>query len=79
MKKNQVLRLRVSDEELSQLHTNAKQGGMSASALLRLFMNSGLSGYGARLEQLELRLGAIDQRLTTLSEMVQRLVSHTNH
>ena len=59
MKKIHAVRLRVSDEELTQLQASAKQLGVTSSALLRLHMNNGLSGNCARAARMEARLEGV--------------------
>jgi len=74
MKKIHAVRLRVSDEELTQLQASAKQLGVTSSALLRMHMNNGLSGNGARAARTEARLEGLEQSLSRIGQQLQELL-----
>ena len=74
MKKIHAVRLRVSDEELTQLQASAKQLGVTSSALLRLHMNNGLSGNCARAARTEARLEGLEQSLSRIGQQLQELL-----
>jgi hypothetical protein len=74
MKKIHAVRLRVSDEELTQLRASAKQLKVTSSALLRMHMNNGLSGNCARAARTEARLENLEQSLTRISQQLQELL-----
>jgi hypothetical protein len=74
MKKIHAVRLRVSDEELTQLQASAKQLGVTSSALLRLHMNNGLSGNCARAARMEARLEGLEHSLTCIHQQLHALL-----
>lgn len=74
MKKIHAVRLRVSDEELTQLQASAKQLGVTSSALLRMHMNNGLSGNCARAARTEARLEGLEQSLSRIGQQLQELL-----
>lgn len=50
--KTEIVRLRVSSEELEDIDKAAKRDGVSRSAMLRIFIHEGLSSYDVKHQQL---------------------------
>jgi len=67
--KTEVVRLRVSGEDLEELDKAAKRDGVSRSALLRTFMHEGLSSYDAKHQQLLGKVNQLERKVGQLYEM----------
>ncbi len=73
MKKIHAVRLRVNDEEFTQLHKSAKELGVTTSALLRLHMNNGLKGNCASAARMETRLEHLEHNLSEINQQLRAL------